>query len=498
MRMAAARLPSSRAGYGSRLQSTRHLPAPAGNAAPVAIRAVPSTVGRFSLRPEHTCSDRLLASSPAWRPGTTSEPQMAARPVHSAVAATLTAVAILVVLNLGLGDKQVDAPLARLYAVGDPQFRRTIGSVLSPAPLPGNRVQALLNGDQIFPAMLGALRAAKTSITFETYIYWSGSIGREFSDAFVEAARRGVKVKVLLDWVGGELDDSHLEAMREAGVEIRRYNPPRWNSLGRMNNRTHRKLMVVDGRVGFTGGVGIADSWRGHAQDAEHWRDSHFQVEGPAVAQMQSAFIDNWLQSTGEVLHGDDFLPALEAAGGATAQVFTSSPRGGAKSMQLLYLMAITAAARSIDLSAAYFVPDELGIESLAAAARRGVRVRIILPGPHIDKAIVRHASRAGWGELLAAGVEIHEYQPTMFHCKVLVVDGLWTSVGSTNFDQRSFSINDEANLNVLDEDFARRQIEVFEADLRQARRVTLEEWKNRPLTERALDLAASLVRSQL
>ena len=230
------------------------------------------------------------------------------------LAAVATAVAIVLGLNLALGDKQVDAPLTRLYAVGDPQFVRAVDSILSPALVPGNRVQALLNGDQIFPAMLGALRGARSSVTFETYIYWAGDIGHEFTEAFVTAARRGVKVKVLLDWVGGELDDALLERMRAAGVEIRRYNPLRFNNLGAMNNRTHRKLMVVDGRIGFTGGVGIADPWRGHAQDAEHWRDSHFQLEGPAVAQMQSAFIDNWLQSTGERA-ARRRLPAAAGAG---------------------------------------------------------------------------------------------------------------------------------------------------------------------------------------
>lgn len=216
------------------------------------------------------------------------------------------------------------------------------------------------------------------------------------------------------------------------------------------------------------------------------------------MAQLQSAFIDNWLQSTGEVLHGDQWLPALSDAGEALGQVFTSSPRGGAKSMQLLHLMAITAAAESIDLSASYFLPDEVAVAALVAASVRGVRVRVIVPGSHIDKKIVRWASRASWGPLLQAGVELHEFQPTMFHCKVLIVDAAWVTVGSTNFDARSFSINDEANLNVFDRTFARRQIDVFEADLLRSRRVTLAAWTARPVTERALDRLGSVVRSQL
>ena len=362
----------------------------------------------------------------------------------------------------------------------------------------GNRIQKMLNGDQIFPAMLGALRDAKTSITFETYIYWSSTIGKEFEMAFADAARRGVQVKVLVDWIGGELAQAGLERMRASGVEVRLYNPPRWNILGRFNNRTHRKLMVVDGRIGFIGGVGIADNWRGHAQDPEHWRGTHFMVEGPVVAQLQSAFIDNWLQTTGEPLNGEAFLPVLLAAGSAAAHVFDSSPGGGSKSMQLLYLMSITAAGKSIDLSAAYFVPDEVAIRSLVAAARRGVRVRIIVPGRHMDMQTVRRASRAAWGPLLEAGVQIFEYQPTMFHCKVMVVDDTWVSLGSSNFDARSFSINDEANLDVYDPVFAAEQAAVFEHDLTRSQAITLDAWRDRPWTERVLDHAAGLVASQL
>lgn len=416
------------------------------------------------------------------------------------VAATVlaTLVAVIAVLNLSLGNKQVDTRLTHLYSVADPQFLRAVSSVLSPAPVAGNRVEELLNGEQIFPAMLQAIRSAQHSITFETYIYWSGSIGAEFSAALTERASNGVRIHVLLDWVGGELDDRLLQEMRESGIEVRRYNPPRWFNLHRLNNRTHRKLLVVDGRTGFIGGVGIADIWRGHAQGPQHWRDTHFRVTGPVVAQLQSAFIDNWLQATGDVLHGDPYLPVLDATGGQLAQAFTSSPGGGAESMQLMYLLSITAATESIRLSASYFIPDNVAVKSLVAAVKRGVRVQILLPGPHMDVPLVRRASRAGWGRLLAAGAEIYEYQPTMFHCKVIVVDGLWTSMGSTNFDTRSFSINDEANMNVYDAAFARRQTEVFENDLQRSKRITLEEWQARPWWGKVLDAAASTLSSQL
>jgi cardiolipin synthase A/B len=257
-------------------------------------------------------------------------------------------------------------------------------------------------------------------------------------------------------------------------------------------------VLVVDGQVGFTGGVGIADQWRGDAQDAEHWRDSHFRAEGPVVAQMQAVFNDNWLKATGRVLDGEGYFPHLPPRGTQPAQMFSSSPTGGSESMHLMYLMVITAARRSIELSSSYFVPDELAVGALVDAARRGVRVRIIVPGTTIDSETVRKASRALWGPLLAAGVEIWEYQPTMFHCKVLVADGLLVSVGSTNFDNRSFRLNDEANLNVLDAAFAQQQTAVFEADLKRARRITLQAWNERPLREKALERAASLLGSQL
>jgi cardiolipin synthase len=261
--------------------------------------------------------------------------------------------------------------------------------------------------------------------------------------------------------------------------------------------------LIVDGRIGFTGGVGIADEWAGNAQDPAHWRDTHFRAEGPVVAQMQAVFMDNWIKVTGNVLHGAGYFPAITFAGKSRGQMFSSSPEGGSESMRLMYLLAITAATRSIDLSSAYFVPDALTQAALVSAAKRGVKIRIITPGEHMDAETVRRASRAGWGALLRAGIAIHEFQPTMFHCKVLVVDALWTSVGSTNFDSRSFALNDEANLNIDDAAFAHRQIEIFEADLARSRSarsrsVTLQQWEQRPLSEKLLEHAAALLRTQL
>ncbi|MPZ43086.1 MAG: cardiolipin synthase B [Betaproteobacteria bacterium] len=411
----------------------------------------------------------------------------------------ITAIVVVLLLNLSLGDKQVDRKIASLYTIADAQFARTMGVMLGPALIPGNHAEALLNGHEIFPAMLAAIRGAKRTITFETYIYWSGDIGKQFAEALSERSRAGVKVHVLLDWVGSsKMDEKLLAAMKEAGVALQRYNRPRWYNIGRLNNRTHRKLLVVDGRIGFTGGVGIADVWSGNAQDPEHWRDTHFRIEGPAVAQMQSAFMDNWVEVTGEVLHGEPYFPSIEKHDDHFAQVFTSSPGGGSESMQLMYLLSIAAAAHNIRMSASYFVPDDVSVGMFAAALERGVKVQIILPGPHIDTEIVRRASRSTWGKLLRAGAEIYEYQPTMFHCKVMVIDALWSSVGSTNFDNRSFAVNDEANLNILDAAFARRQIEIFEQDLKHSRRITLEEWENRPWTEKLWEHTLGLLSSQL
>jgi cardiolipin synthase A/B len=417
------------------------------------------------------------------------------------VAKTFVAAALIVLLvaNLSLGDKRIEERVETLYAVADPQFRRNMDVMLGPALLGGNRAQALLNGDAIFDDMLKAIRGARRTITFESYIYWSGEIGAQFTSALVERAKAGVKVHVLFDALGsGKIDDKAVEEMKAAGVEVEKYNPWRWNTLATINNRTHRKIMVVDGRIGYTGGVGIADEWRGNAPGPEHWRDTHFRLEGPAVAHMQAAFMENWIEVTGQVLHGEAYFPELGKAGEQVAQFIVTSPGGGSESMQLMYLLSIAAAAKSIQLSAAYFVPDEVEIRTLVAAVQRGVRVQIIVPGRETDSPAVRRASRSTWGELLRAGVEIYEYQPTFFHCKVMVVDDVWVSVGSTNFDSRSFSVNDEANLNVYDREFAAAQVRIFEDDLKRSKRIAYEAWKDRPWTEKLWEHTMGLFSSQL
>lgn len=420
--------------------------------------------------------------------------------VDVVIACVVTALIAFVVFNAQSGEKKIQQKIERLYSTEDPQFLHAMGVLLGPPVLEGNRYRVLVNGDRIFPAMLASIRAAKETINFETYIYWSGAIGKEFADALAERARAGIKVHMLVDWVGSQkMEESLVAEMKAAGVEIEKYHPLHWLHLGRLNNRTHRKLLVVDGRVGFTGGVGVAEQWSGDAQDPEHWRDTHFQVEGPVVAQMQSVFMDNWIKTTGAVLHGVDYFPAIAPlSGGGVAQVFSSSPSGGSASMELMYLMSITAAKRTIRLSSAYFVPNEVAVATMVEAMKRGVKLQIITPGEHTDTETVRAASRARWGDLLAAGAEIHEYQPTMYHCKVMIVDEFMVSTGSTNFDDRSFRLNDEANLNIYDASFAAEQVAIFAADLAKSRRITLAEWQNRPMKEKLLERAASLLGSQL
>jgi cardiolipin synthase len=411
----------------------------------------------------------------------------------------LTSVVTLLLYSLITREKKIQREIESPYGVDDPQFERSMGSLLQPAILGGNNVTPLINGDRIFPAMLEAIRGARRTITFETFIYWSGDVGRAFADAFAERAKAGVKVHVLLDWLGSKKMDAELLArMERAGVEVARYHPLRWYNVWQLNHRTHRKLLIVDGTVGFTGGVGIADEWTGDAEDPDHWRDTHFKLEGPAVAQLQAAFMDNWLKTHSRVLHEEEYFPALREAGSCRAQVFSSSPAEGSESVRLMYLLSIACARRTVRIGSAYFVPDDLSVQMLAAACRRGVRVQVIVPGKFIDTHVTRRAGRARWGPLLEAGVEIHEYEPTMFHTKVMIVDEQWTSVGSTNFDNRSFRLNDEANLNILDPGFAAEQVKVFDRDLTRARRITLEAWRNRPWTEKLKEHSAALLRSQL
>ncbi len=415
----------------------------------------------------------------------------------SITAVALTLAAVIVALNLMPDRRELREPLTSVLSPDAPEFRRSLAGLFGSNLMDGNQIEILQNGVEIYPAMLDAIASAQNSINFETYIYWSGDMADQFADALIERAQAGGEVRVLLDWVGSEPTNPELvEAMIAEGVEVKRFRPLRWYTLDRINNRTHRKFLIIDGRIGFTGGVGIGDEWLGDARNPDEWRETHYRVTGPVVAAMQGGFVSNWVEDTGEVLKGDAYFPPLEPVGETLAQLVLSST-GSRNYMHLMLMSVIASAQEHIRITTPYFVPDEIAVEQLLDARARGVEVDIIVPGEHMSKAMVRRASRHLWGPLLEAGVRIHEFQPTFMHAKLMVVDEDFASVGSTNFDERSFRLNDEANLNIFDPDFAAAKIAIFDADLARAEQITLEDWENRPLVTRATDWAWSLLRTQ-
>lgn len=394
-----------------------------------------------------------------------------------------------------------DAGIRRVSPVttiGSPDFRLASGNILGSGYVAGNRVRTLQNGDQIFPAMLAAIRSARHTISFETYVFEDGEIGEAFAQALAERARAGVRVLTIIDAFGGKKSRKYDRMMKQAGVKIARYHQTWKPSLLRYNNRTHRKLLVIDGKVAFIGGVGIASEWTGHAQDPKHWRDNHYEVRGPVVTQAQAAFADNWLKAKREILLGPDFYPTIPAAGSTSASLFYASPGRASFNVAIAYHVAISSAKKSILIENAYFVPDKDTVRALADAAKRGVNVQIIIPGPNIDQPKVRRASRKRWKPLLEAGARVYEYQPTMIHSKLMIVDGLYVSVGSANFDNRSLHLNDEANLNVMDRTFAAEQTRIFERDLQQSKEMTLENYRNVPPGEKIMEWLQAPIEGQL
>ena len=392
-------------------------------------------------------------------------------------------------------EKRVRHRITAEYAVGDGVFSRMMGNLLGPPLLPGNRVTPLENGDEIFPAMLEGIRSAERTITFENYLFKEGDVSEAFAHALAERARAGVKVHFLQDALGCDcLHGPAMNLLRRSKVELEIF---RFMQVA-VNFRTHRKLLVIDGKTGFIGGTGISDDWKGNGRMQGHWRDTHYRVQGPAVAQMQQALIDNWLQTRTELLHGNGYFPKLERAGDETCQVFKSSSGEGSDSARLMLLVSIAAARHTIKIANAYFIPDALCLQTLVEALHRGVKVEIIAPGPDTDARIVRAVSKTRWRKLLEAGARFFEYQPARYHCKYLLVDDLWASVGSANLDNRSLSLNEEANLNVLDAKFVAAHTRVFEDDKRHCREVTLEDWRHRPWREKIAGRLASIARSQM
>jgi cardiolipin synthase A/B len=390
--------------------------------------------------------------------------------------------------------------LAGRLDVREEAFLRA-AEALTGAPVSlGNDIELLINGDQIFPCYLRTIREAQESVCLLTYVYWRGDIAHDVADALCERARAGVECNVLIDAIGGlKLEADVLARMLDAGVRVRRFRPVKVYAAKRLANRTHRKILVADGRVGLTGGVGIAEEWTGNAEDPDHWRDTHVRVRGPVVRGLFGAFAENWLEATGQVLADSRYLPELsEQEDGGPMMVVRSSAGVGDSNVEALYYLAIAAARESLDLTAAYFAPRPAFIEALQDAAERGVRVRVLVPGENIDKPPVWVAGRAAYDELLAAGVEVYEYQPTMLHAKTMTVDGAWSAVGSANFDNRSFQLNDEATLCVTSTAFAAELTGQFERDLEVSERIEPDRWLRRGPLQRTGEAVLKLARREL
>ena len=402
---------------------------------------------------------------------------------------------------------RIAAPIERppLYglehqmAVGTKAFVESVAGATGAPFVDGNRVTVLNNGDEFYPAMLDAFRHARRSVTIEAYIYWNGQVGLEFARALAERSRHGVEVKILLDAVGSAtIGTEILKLLESGGCQLAWFHPVHWYTIARFNQRTHRKTLLVDGRVGFTGGAGIGDQWSGHAQDPDHWHDVQVRVEGPGVVPLQTGFVDNWLETTGELVTGENFFPPARAAGDTPVQTVMSSPEVGSSTVRTLYLLSIICARKSILIANPYFVPDAAAIESLAEARARGVDVRIMVSGAQNDHWLARHNSVRLYGPLLEAGASIYEYDTTMLHHKVMVVDHKWATIGTTNFDNRSFGLNEESNVSFFDPEPIARLLEIFDQDWPHSRRITLELWRRRGIWRRAQEVVASLLQDQV
>lgn len=381
----------------------------------------------------------------------------------------------------------------------DPLLAETLAANLGEPISDGNRIEPLHNGAEIFPPMLDAIREARESISFLTYVYWTGEVAREFAAELAAACRRGVEVRVLLDAYGArKMDEALVEEMEDAGCHVASFHPLHWYTVRRYNNRSHRRALVVDGRVGFTGGVGIAEEWTGNAQDGDHWRDDHFKVEGPVVRYLQGAFAENWREATGEVLSGPRLFPEIEPAGEALAVPILETPGGSVSKTGLLYWALLQVARERVRIWTPYFVPDPDLLEAIREAARRGIVVELLVPGDRNDSTLVRRASQSLYPDLLEAGVRICEYQPTMMHVKAVLVDDAWTVLGTANFDNRSFELNYEVVLAVRDPELNAAMSRSFDRDLRACERITRETVESWSLLDRARNVVYAALREQI
>ena len=405
-------------------------------------------------------------------------------PVRRAFVILLSAAAVVALGLLFAQDQETLRPRSELSA-GDPRFPGYLAALVGASLTRGNRYDVLTNGDQIFPVMLKAIEGARKRISFETYIYDTGSVATQFTDALERAAKRGVRVQLTVDAVGANsMEKGHLDRLRAAGCTIVQFNVPRWYSLEDVNYRTHRKILVIDGAVGFTGGVGVADHWLGNAQDANHWRDTQVRVTGPIARDLEAGFYENFIEGETPIAPHLDDPPAAKDEEGASL-IVRSSPSGGSNDLKRLYLLMIAAARSTLDITTPYFVTDESTTWALQDAVQRGVKVRIIVEGDRTDAMPVKYASRQSYEQFLALGIEIYEYQPTMMHTKAIVVDSVVSMFGSANFDNRSLELNDELNVAVASPDLAARLVQDFAEDLRHTRRLELQEWRHRSVLEK-------------
>jgi len=374
----------------------------------------------------------------------------------------------------------------------------SIANLANSPVLPGNAVQILENGD-FFPAFLADVAKARGSIHLETYVWWKGEICDRVGMALAEKARQGVEVRITLDALGSHRSDRKLiAAMKKAGVKISLYRPPRLSEIGLYNNRTHRKVAVFDGRVAYVFGHGIAEEWTGHAEDKDHWRDTGVRLEGPIVNSVQAVFAQNWIDETSRVLVGERYFPPQPMVGTVRAHMVWSSPRGGVSEMELIDKLAIACARRDLIIENPYFIPDMELVNLLANAVKRGVRVRLMIPGAITDSPIVRHAGHKHFQTLMEKGVEIYEFEPTLSHQKIMIIDGTWSLVGSTNFDDRSLDINDEASVGLIDPGIAARLTAAFENDLRRCKRLDARTWSRRGAWHWLEDQVSYLLNEQL
>ncbi len=376
--------------------------------------------------------------------------------------------------------------LSRRTSVHADEFLYTIESTCQ-APIHfGNRVTIYTNGPEFYPAILEVIRSATRSVNIECYIIQPGRIADQFIEALSDRAQKGVNVTIVVDALGSfNLWGRPAKRLRDAGCRIQSYQRLRWYSLARINNRTHRELFVIDGRIAFAGGAGVADWWAFPKKRRPPWRDTMAKFEGPIVAALQGVAAENWLECCGEVLTGPEYFPPLDPAGDTTAFVIRSSPSDRATASRVIFQLLMEGADRTLHITTPYFLPDRSLRRALRAIAQRGVEVSVIVPGRHTDQRWVRMASRRMWGELLREGVKIYEYRKTMTHAKVMIIDGLWAVLGTTNIDNRSFEHNDEVNVGLCDRTVAERLLRDFQQDLADSQEVTFERWQRRPVWEK-------------